>query len=222
MNDIVKFEGNWNHPYAAALKTAYETAIESKDKLPEQYKTRWGMSGRKYRGFANSLIENLADARYLEIGSYTGSTACAAIWGNKLKALCIDNWSQFGGPKTEFQSNIDNCLKDSNCDFSFIEQDFRQVDYNSIGKFNVYFYDGPHEEQDQYDGLKIVQPALDDVYVLIVDDYNHENVIKGTARALEDLKPEIIASVVIETPYPGAREQNSDWHAGYYISVVKK
>jgi hypothetical protein len=62
-----------------------------------------------------------------------------------------------------------------NIDFTVIEKDFRQVDYSSIGKYNVYFFDGPHEEQDQYDAV-IAQPALDLTYILIVDDYNYSKV----------------------------------------------
>lgn len=222
MSTKVEFKGDWDHPYSLAVKTAYDSAAEDKGNLSMIWKNLPGMSGRKYRLFVNNLIKQIADSRYLEIGSWKGSTACAAIYGNKLKALCVDNWSQFGGPKEEFQSNVDLCLKDSDCDFSFIESDFRKVDYSSIGKFNVYFYDGPHEEQDQYDGLIIAQPALDDVYILIVDDYNHENVIKGTNRALDFLKHTVISSILIETPYPGPREQHSDWHAGYFIAVIKK
>ena len=30
-------------------------------------------------------------------------------------------------------------------------------------------YDGPHQLEDHYDGIKLVQPALDNEYVLIVD-----------------------------------------------------
>ena len=33
--------------------------------------------------------------KYLEIGSWAGSTVCSAIYGNKVKALCIDNWLKF-------------------------------------------------------------------------------------------------------------------------------
>jgi len=47
-------------------------------------------------------------------------------------------------------------------DFRFIESDFRAVDYSAIGRFNVYLFDGPHQEQDQYDGIMVARTALDD------------------------------------------------------------
>jgi hypothetical protein len=46
--------------------------------------------------------------------------------------------------------------------FRFIEDDFRKINYTDIGKFNVYLFDGPHDEEDQYDGIALAQPALDD------------------------------------------------------------
>ena len=57
-------------------------------------------------------------------------------------------------------------------DFRFIEGDFRRTDFNSIGRFNIYLFDGPHEEQDQYDGIMMATPALDRRVILIVDDWN--------------------------------------------------
>src|SRR3954467_15320791 len=66
-----------------------------------------GFSGLKYRFFINRLIGGLSDARYLEVGSWMGSTLCAAIHGNRVRATAIDNWSQFGGPKEVFLKNVE-------------------------------------------------------------------------------------------------------------------
>ena len=87
-----------------------------------------------------------------------GSTATAALSGNTVKALCIDNWSEFGGPKAAFFANIE-AVRSAAVDFRFIESDFRCVDYTSLGHFNIYMFDGPHEEKDQYDGVMIARPA---------------------------------------------------------------
>lgn len=212
----------WTHPLAIKIRESYEKSLLGQDDLKDHWKNLQGMSGKKYRSFINSLIKVIPDPRYLEVGSWKGSTACAAISTNNLKATCIDNWSQFGGPKNEFNSNIENCLKESNCNFSMIEEDFRKVDYNTLGKFNVYFFDGPHEEIDQYDGVKCVQNALEDVYILIVDDWNMDIIRRGTLTALKDLNSNILASIEILTDIPGSRDQFSDWHAGYFISLIQK
>ena len=39
-----------------------------------------GLSGRKYRSLINNLIQKIKDPRYLEIGTWLGSTACSAAF----------------------------------------------------------------------------------------------------------------------------------------------
>ena len=56
--------------------------------------------------------------------------------------------------------------------FRFIESDFRKVNYKQLGKFNIYCYDALHDSKSQYDGITIAQPALDDIFILIIDDWN--------------------------------------------------
>lgn len=220
-----RFSGDWDHPLAAKMQDAWFAAIAMDFKIPDSIRYMDGMSGKKYRYFINNLVGLVDDARYLEIGSWAGSTACSALFGNKVTSTCIDNWSEFGGPKDAFLQNIED-VKSSDINFTFIEQDFRKVDYNKIGKFNVYMFDGPHSEQDQYDGVAIAQPALDDTYILIVDDYNGHNVRAGTERAIKDLNLNVIASIDIMTrsdnEHPIISHQHSDWHNGYLVALVSK
>lgn len=185
-----------------------------------------GMSGGYYRLLINNVIKKIEDARYLEIGSWKGSTACAAMFNNKCKIVCIDNWSQFGGPKDTFIQNT-NAFVNKDVQFTFIESNFRSVDYSSIGKFNVYLFDGPHEMQDQLDGITIAQPALDDTFILIVDDWNWDLARHGTTQAVESLGLKVLESITVRTntnnehveiPYGKA----SRWHNGYFIAVVSK
>ena len=82
------------------------------------------MSGQKYRTFINLFVHSSPNPRYLEVGSWAGSTAVSALYGNQVKAVCIDNWSQFGGPRDKFFANIAMALSPE-IDFSFLEQDFR-------------------------------------------------------------------------------------------------
>jgi hypothetical protein len=87
---------------AGRVWNAFRTSMALGWKLPEYIVNLPGASGRKYRHFINCLVNTTRNAAYLEIGSWTGSTACAAMASNDLRAVCIDNWSQFGGPKAEF------------------------------------------------------------------------------------------------------------------------
>ena len=47
----------------------------------------------------------MKEARYLEIGTWKGSSICSAMCNNKITCVAIDNWSEFGGPKNIFLEN---------------------------------------------------------------------------------------------------------------------
>jgi hypothetical protein len=104
------------------------------------------------------------------------------------------------------------------------------VNYNTIGQFNVYLFDGPHKKLDQYDGLAMAREALDDTFVFIVDDWNWREVREGTFDAIREARFEQIHAIEIRTTlddtHPGdsglPRDQASDWHNGYFISVLRK
>jgi hypothetical protein len=210
-------------PMAALTKIAFERALTQDSDLPQTIRDIDGMSGQNYRSFINNFVRSYADARYLEVGSWAGSTATAALYQNKAKALCIDNWSQFGGPKSQFFANIGMVLS-ADIDFHFLEQDFRTVDYGSIGTFNIYMFDGPHEELDQYDGIVIAQQALASTHMLIVDDWNWAQVRLGTFQALKDTNCKIECSIEVRTTindeHAPVSGKNSEWHNGYFIAIV--
>jgi hypothetical protein len=212
-------------PASVLVKRAFEEAVANIGGPPNFVRDIDGMSGTKYRTFINNFVRSYPNAEYLEIGSWQGSTAASALCGNAVKALCIDNWSQFGGPRSAFLANIEKVRSLSpGVDFRFIEDDFRKVDYTTLGRFNIFLFDGPHEELDQYDGIMLVRPALQTPFVLIVDDWNWSAVRLGTFRAIRDAKYSIASSIEIRTTQDNTHAQdrgkNSDWHNGYFIAVL--
>ena len=222
----IVFGGDFmNSSFGIAIASSMRNAMAIKHKLPRHIVEMQGMSGKKYRYFINNLISLINNPSYLEIGSWAGSTACSAIYGNKINVLCIDNWSEFGGPKEQFLKNISE-LKNQNLCFKFIESDFRLVNFIDLEKFNVYLFDGPHSEQDQYDGIKIALPALQNDFIIIVDDWNWDRVRKGTFRALRDTKIAISSFVDIRTSQdnttPEIKFERSEWHNGYFIAACQK
>jgi len=114
-----------------------------------------GMSGRKNRIFLNSLMRN-EKIKYLEIGSWKGSTLCSALYNNYPKYACaIDNFSQWwseDSPSLYFHENTKKFIK---CDFDFFDVNCFLFNKNLIReKINVYFYDGDHKEEDHYKALE--------------------------------------------------------------------
>lgn len=227
MTDIttINFEGE-DSPGTMGfnIKQALNDAINDTHNLTENVMAMEGMSGKIYRKLINNLIKSTADARYLEVGSLKGSTACAAMCNNTLSITCIDNW-HWPEHRPDFYKNTSSVI-DDNIKFNIIETDFRRVDYSNIGKFNVYMFDGPHSEQDQYDGVVVAQPALDDTYILIVDDWNWESVQNGTWDAIRNLEHGLVSKLEIRTTddysYPKIADHYSDWHNGYLIAVIEK
>jgi hypothetical protein len=208
------------------LRTAFDRAVAEEGKVDIELLTMQGMSGRKYRFFINNLIESIDDARYLEIGVWKGSTLCAAIYyKNTVRTLAIDNWSLFDGPAASFFANLGR-FKGDNAAVSFMDSDFRAVSFTSIGMFNVYLFDGPYHAKDQRDGIVLVQPALDEQFVLIVDDWNEEHVRQGTLQGIRDVELQLDFTLEIRTTldnsYPQCHCGQSDWHNGYLIAACSK
>ncbi len=193
-----------------------------------------GMSGKKYRYFINTLMAALGPTRYLEVGSWMGSTMCAAVHGNKVDAVAIDNWSEFGGPKNTFLNNLNTYIT-PDVHVTLVEADFRTVEYAKLpGPFQVYLFDGPHDAIDQYYGLKLAMPCLADQFVFIVDDWNWSRVREGTLAALSKCEVTVLYGASIRTtdndispehllPIKSFRAvRDFDWHNGYFIMVLAK
>ena len=79
-------------------------------------------------------------------------------------------------------------------------------------------YDGPHQLKDHFDGIELVQPALDDEYVLIVDDWNWNQVRSGTLSAIDHLGLNVVSKLEIRTTNDNSSSllvgEQSDWHQG--------
>ena len=182
-----------------------------------------GMSGMKTRHFYNNLL-NKDDARYLEIGTWKGSTVCAALCGNKATVVCIDNWSEFGGPKDEFLVNFNTHKGDNHA--IFIEKDCFQVDVSTLPKFNIFMYDGDHKHYSHYKAIVHYYSCLDDIFVFIVDDWNWNAVRDGTYESIKNLNLKILYEKEIRLTYDNSHTPDylalTTWHNGIYVAILQK
>jgi hypothetical protein len=187
-----------------------------------------GMSGKKTRHFYNNIC-SLPNARYLEIGVWKGSTTCAAMCGNQITCVAIDNWSEFDGPKNEFINNFNKYIGANNA--RFIESDCWSIDATSLGTFNIYMYDGNHAETSHFMALNHYLPALDNEFIYIIDDWNWKNVRDGTLNSISKNNLNILYQKEIFTTHdnshpshwgPGGAGKLGDWHNGICIFVLQK
>jgi hypothetical protein len=203
-------------PYKNIIDSAFENAEKGISKITSDIISMDGMSGTTTRHFYNNLL-NREDASYLEIGTWKGSSVCAAMCNNKAKVVCIDNWSEFGGPKQEFLSNFEKFKGENSA--TFIEKDCYQVDISTLPKFNTYMYDGNHTEDSHYRALYHYYDCLDDIFIYIVDDWNWMDVRSGTERAIQKLNLKVLYHKEVFTDICGHRD---GWWNGMYVAVLKK
>lgn len=214
-----------DHPQIETIKTCLNLALEGTSGIPKYSLEIPGMSGVVYRKFINNYIRTLEDPRYLEIGTFQGSTLCSAIGGIDIYAIAVDNYSESyphytDTPEQNARTNIE-FTKTENSHVQLLNQSFESFDPAKYGPFNVYMYDGWHAEEAQYQGIVRAVDALTDVSLVIVDDWNDSNEVQnGTYRGFEDGGLEVLYKIEVitgENPmFP------SDWHNGYGIFLVKK
>jgi hypothetical protein len=206
------------------VKKCIENAENSISKLPDEILDMEGMCGNKTRHFYNNLL-NMEDARYLEIGTWMGTSLCSAMYGNKANIVCIDNFSQFSGPKEKFLENLVKYSGENKV--TFIEENAWNVDVHATfrEKINVYVYDGGHEYTDHYNALTHYHPCLDDEFIFVVDDWNWKPTRDGTFDSIKDLglvvkfKHEIrLTDDDSHTPPWGGGRQT--WHNGIGIFIL--
>lgn len=208
------------------LKTSFANAEAEISKCTPEVLTLEGMSGIRTRHFYNNLC-SMPDARYLEIGTWRGSTFCSAMVNNSATMLAIDNWSQWGGPETRdaFVNNVNRFNKDNRV--ACLEVDCWKVDPTTLPKFNVYVYDGDHDYDDQYRALSQYLACLDSTFIFVVDDWNSPHPRNGTRDAIKDLGLTVLHEIERRTTFDdthpewGTPEQLA-WHNGMYAAVLQK
>ena len=209
--------------YKTLIETAFQNAENNISKITNDIIKMDGMSGTKTRHFYNNLL-NTQDARYLEIGTWKGSSVCSAMCNNKAKVVCIDNWSEYGGPKSEFLFNFKK-FKGEN-DATFIENDCYKVNVSVLPKFNIYMYDGNHSDNSHYMALLHYYTCLDDVFIFIVDDWNCKDVRDGTIRSIQKLKLKVLYEKEIRLTWDNSHtsqpKAKDTWWNGIYVAILQK
>lgn len=199
-------------------------------KLAPEITSMEGMSGLKTRIFYNELCSLKVEGRdteYLEVGTWKGSTVCSALWENsKCHGTVIENWALFGGPRDEFNQNVDKArIKDR---LQIFEEDVFSFDISKLSKpIDIYLYDGDHDQIHQYKGITHIWAALADQAIIIVDDWNAPHIRSGTFDALRDVGANVIEQFEftyiigneVHTPMPMAHREF--WN-GMGVFVISK
>jgi len=203
------------------VNDAITSAEQHKSKLSDEILALPGMSSKKVRHFLNNICAN-PDQRYLEIGVWQGSTFISANYQNEHThpSIAIDNFSEFNhiDVLNEFNKNTQKYLQSNQ--YEFIQEQCFQTNVGRFDtKFQIYFYDGGHTEEEQYLALTHFQSILDNEIILIIDDWNFEPVPKGTRKAIQELKWNVLHEWIMPAECIG---DVVNWWNGFFIAVIEK
>ena len=161
-----------------------------------------GFSSAAIRITLNASVKAMGRVRILEVGSYMGSTAAAMCHDNNVEVIhMVDNHSEFGRTDAALAGTAHRLgLPAVLHDFDY----FYPLHDNVFGgtTFNVYFYDGSHNEADHARELAVALPHLEDAFLYMVDDYTiYPHVRRGCEAGLLALadKVEVVSSMVYES-----------------------
>jgi hypothetical protein len=184
-----------------------------------------GLSSNHIKHLLNNLC-SYENAKYLELGCYTGSTFYSAVYKNDCVATAVDNFSEKNikpfrhdllflnvqDPKKYF---LDRCKNDN---WKLIESNANQL--TNIGyKPNIIFYDASHDYNEQFENLNHILNLFDDEFILIIDDANFEGVVDSCDKFIEHNNLIKLFQRKILTTIP---EDNTSWWNGIYVNVLRK
>ena len=173
-----------------------------------------GMCALKARHFYNNLLNYCYEPKYLEIGSWKGSSTSSAMYKNKASILSIDNWGVVGG-KEEFIKNFEKFKGDN--DANYIDIDYLNNVPEINSKFNIYVYDGDYSKDSNYKALYLYYNYLDDIFIYVKNDWNEEYVREETEEAIKKLNLKYIYKREIKK-----EKSMNDWWNGICFFILRK
>jgi len=200
-------------------KSAIVRADQLQSKLTPAALCVPGMSSPKVRHFLNNVTD-FPGCRYLEIGTFKGSTLIAALLGKRITYWAIDNFVEYGGTWEALLENYNQFFPGNP---HLIGQDCFSFDPFAAGikDVNVYFYDGWHSQEAQEKALTHYIKCLKNPFIFIVDDWNGKEgqpVRDGTMNAIQKLK----LNVLYDYTAPGVGSDVTQWWNGLWIAVLQQ
>lgn len=208
-----------------AIKNAIVRAEHLDSKMDA---TAWAvpaLSSLRIRHLMNNL--GAISTRYLESGVHKGGLFCSTIRHNANidVATANDNWASDVDSEDkahpQFIQNAYKCKSDNTNLAIIIGDSFgEEMDkiINSLRNVDLYLFDASHDYESQKKGVIYFLSSMADEFILCVDDYDWEDVWKGTQDGLKDAGIEIL----YEHAFIGNDHDNDGWWNGFYVALLKK
>lgn len=213
------------------IKDSLRLAELEKSKLTEDILNITGLTSNKVKHFVNNLVD-MPDARYLEIGVYQGAILASAMFQNH-SAYCvgidnfetekiepmreIEGWVSTPGPAQVILNQ--NLSKTKNKNFKILNKDLFDITQDDLPfKISIIFYDGDHSLETHRNFLRHYIDYCDEIFVLVVDDWNWLQVVEGTKQSIQELNLKVRYENEIRT----TGENPEDFWNGLGIFVLEK
>lgn len=208
-----------------AIKNAIEMAKSHQSKMDDIV---WGvpaLSSLKIRHLMNNL--GAISTRYLECGVHKGGLFCSTIRNNP-NLVDINATDSFAsdadneGDKAypQFSENAAKCKTDGlHC--NLLIGDTFAIDHSFVcGPIDLYLYDAAHDYESQRKAMTHFLPAMADEFIVCVDDFDWDEVMRGTAHGFSEIRDQY--ECLFEEIFRGNDHDNDGWWNGFYVALLKK
>ena len=150
-----------------------------------------------------------------------GSSAVSVLDAG-VPTTCVDNWQGSIQPESgafELPDNNKDIFLSNVKHYNNItvhDEDLFAVQLKD--KYDLFFYDGPHDEQSVINAVKHYKNYFADTSILVFDDANWEGVVSGALQGLTNTEFDVKFSRMILNSV----EDSTKWWNGLYLLVVTK
>ena len=210
-------------PYIAIKKLlgALSDALSVKTALHRDFMRQDGVSGRLYRAFINNYFKLMPGSRYLELGAHDGTAFLAALWGNSLEALAVDEWNIKEESRRLFMNNL-MCINAPEARFGMLDKSLGEIFPKALGPRSALFcFRNCHPDPGLLDNILVSTPETP--ALLVVDSWNFGPRREDWLNALEQSKFEAAVAIGVRTSLDDVQYVSIEatrWSNGYFIGLL--
>lgn len=206
------------------IRDAIEKADNLQSKMDEVAWSAPALSSLRIRHLMNNL--GAISTRYFESGVHKGGIFCSVIRNNPniVNATANDSFASDENSDDkaypQFETNALKC-KSAETILSVLIGDSFEVDPDMIqGPIDLYCFDADHSYDSQRRAVTHYLSAMADEFIMCVDDWDWEEVSKGTRDGLASIYEYV--EILYEKVFKGNNHDNEGWWNGFAVFLLKK
>lgn len=203
------------------LKKAIKDGCNLISTLPESQMDVPALTSIRLRHILNNIGK--LGKLHLECGVHKGGTYTATIAGNGniTTSYSVDSFESDKSGETAMLQFLKNrkIFEFPNNRYELLVNDTFETDLSKLPiGIDLYMYDGDHSYDAQKKALTYFKGNLADKFIFLCDDYDWEEVRKGTQDGIAEAKYQILYDKVLL----GNDHDNDGFWNGFYIALLKK